>query len=230
MIHWVIDNIRPQQPHRFIFVCLAEHLQNYPEISIALKRRCPRCEIVTIDRVTEGAACTVLLARELIDNDDALMIANSDQLVEADIDKYLCAMDGQGADGIIMTFWSDDPKWSYCRMNPDGTVCEVVEKEVVSNEATVGIYNFRRGRDFVRAASRMIELNLRVKGEFYVAPVYNQLIAGGGRICTHSIGRDGDGMHGLGTPQDLRSFLALPASSLPRIHSARSDDTSSCPV
>src|ERR1035437_6567497 len=106
MIQWVIDNVRPNQPHRFIFICLAEHLVAYPEIPVTLRRLCPGSEIVTVDQVTEGAACTVLLARALIDNDQPLMIANADQFVELKIDDYLAAMVRQNADGLIMTFWS----------------------------------------------------------------------------------------------------------------------------
>jgi NDP-sugar pyrophosphorylase family protein len=206
MIEWVIDNIRPRRTHRFIFLCLAEHLESYPDVPAALRRLCPGCEIVPVRAVTEGAACTVLLAREFIDTADPLMIANSDQIVELDINDYLAAGDAPGVGGLIMTFWADHPKWSYCRMRADGNVTEVVEKQVVSNEATVGIYNFRAGRDYARAADAMIAANLRVNNEFYVAPTYNQLIAAGERIITMKTGREGAGMHGIGTPEDLEKF------------------------
>ncbi len=211
MIQWVIDNIRPAQPHRFIFICLAEHLVHYPQIRPQLEALCPDCAIVTVDRVTEGAACTVLLARDLIDSEDALMIANSDQFVELPVDDYLRKLEVERADGLIMTFWADHPKWSYCRLRADGTVSEVVEKKVVSNDATVGIYNFARGRDFVAAADTMVARNLRVNGEFYVAPVYNLLIERGARVVVMPTGRDGSGMHGLGTPEDLQRFLLTAA-------------------
>lgn len=206
MIQWVIENVRPAQPHRFVFVCLGEHLQTYQQVPATLRHLCPGCEIVTVDHVTEGAACTVLLARKFIDTGDPLMIANADQFVALNIDDYLAEMEKQHADGLIMTFWSDHPKWSYCRMKPDGAVQEVVEKQVVSNEATVGIYNFRHGYDFVRAADAMIASNLRVNNEFYVAPVFNQLIQAGARIVTCRTGREFDGMYGLGTPDDLAAF------------------------
>ncbi len=206
MIQWVIDNIRPNRPHHFTFICLAEHLEAYPEVPAELRRLCPGCEIVPVSQVTEGAACTVLLARKLIDNDNPLMIANSDQVVELNINDYLAAQDAPGVDGLIMTFWSDHPKWSYCRMRDDGTVKEVIEKQVVSNEATVGIYNFRRGHDFVRAADAMIAANLRVNNEFYVAPTYNILIGEGARIVTMKTGREYAGMHGIGIPEDLELF------------------------
>jgi dTDP-glucose pyrophosphorylase len=206
MIQWVIDNVRPAQPHRFIFVCLAEHLTTYPEVPATLRRLCPGCEIVTVDQVTEGAACTVLLARKFIDNADPLMIANADQFVELKIDAYLAEMEKQKADGLIMTFWADHPKWSYCRMKADGSVEEVVEKKVISNEATVGIYNFRRGADYVRAADAMIAKNLRVNNEFYVAPTYNQLIEEGRKVVVAATGREYAGMFGLGVPEDLDFF------------------------
>lgn len=206
MIEWVIENIRPSRPHRFVFICRREHLRDNPHVEEALRSLAPGCEIVAIDGVTEGAACTVLLARRFIDADQPLMIANSDQFVELGMDDYLARLDATGADGLIMTFWADHPKWSYCRLRPDGTVSEVVEKQVISNEATVGIYNFARGSDFVRAADEMIRRDLRVNGEFYVAPVYNLMIERGARVVVAATGRELDGMYGLGTPEDLESF------------------------
>lgn len=206
MIDWVIENITPARPHRFIFLCLAEHLEQFPEVPHELRRLCPGCEIVPVAGVTEGAACTVLLAEKLIDSADPLMIANSDQIVELEIDEYLAVADAPEVSGLIMTFWSDHPKWSYCRLREDGTVSEVVEKQVVSNEATVGIYNFRQGADFVRAAKTMIAADLRVNNEFYVAPCYNQLIAEGGKVVVARTGKEYAGMYGLGIPEDLAFF------------------------
>jgi dTDP-glucose pyrophosphorylase len=154
----------------------------------------------------------VLLARELIDTDDPLMLANSDQWVDVDIDRYLDGMERQRADGLIMTMTASDPKWSFVGLDQAGMATRVVEKEVISDEATVGIYNFRRGRDFVRAADGMIARNLRVNGEFYVAPVYNELIGEGARVAIHNVGREGAGMYGLGVPADLERFLGDPIS------------------
>jgi dTDP-glucose pyrophosphorylase len=211
MIAAVVRNIRPRRPHRFIFVALAEHLE-HAGMREALEAAAPGCIIVPVKAVTQGAACTVLLARDHITNDDALMLANSDQWVDLDIDDYLAAMDREHADGLIMTMKADDPKWSFVGLSGANLVTRVVEKEVISDEATVGIYNFRRGRDFVRAADRMIEKNLRVNGEFYVAPVYNQLIEEGARVAIYNVGSEGNGMYGLGIPQDLDLFLANPVS------------------
>lgn len=208
MVRLVIDNIRPSTPHRFIFIAQSESIVKYG-LERLLRQWAPRCEIIPLDGITEGAACTVLTAKSLIDTANPLMIANSDQYVEVGIDDYLSHMNHQRADGMIMTMWADHPKWSYVRLGNDGTPCEVVEKQVVSHEATVGIYNYQRGHDFVAAAEQMIAKNLRVNNEFYVAPVYNELLAAGARLCLYNVGREHAGMHGLGTPEDLVKFQEL---------------------
>lgn len=206
MISWVIENIKPKRAHRFIFICQSDHLERYPKLREVLEAEAPGCIIVPIEEVTQGAACTVLLARNYIENGDPLMIANSDQYVDCDIDQYLDFTDRSDLDGLIMTFWADDPKWSFCELGSDGAVLRIVEKEVISNEASVGIYNFKYGADFVRSATQMIEQNKQVNGEYYVAPAYNELISCGARVETYSIGKNRDGMYGLGVPEDLDYF------------------------
>lgn len=211
MIACVVENIRPDREHRFIFLVLAEHAREHG-VQELLDQIAPGCLIVFVKAMTEGAACTVLLAREFIDGPEPLMIANSDQWLGCDINAYLKVTDDPAVDGTIMTMWADHPKWSYARLDTSGRVTEVVEKEVVSNDATTGIYNFRRGDLFVAAADRMIERNLRINGEFYVAPTYNSLIEDGGKIRAFNIGAAERGMYGLGTPEDLEIFLAAPES------------------
>lgn len=209
MIEVVVDNLRPSRPHRFIFLCQQAHLEQYG-LGERLEAIAPGCAIVPVAQVTQGAACTVLLARALIDDATPLMIANCDQYIDADIDDYLARMEAERLDGLIMTMSADHPKWSYVRLDAAGAIVEVVEKQVVSNEATVGIYNFARGSDFVAAADAMIAADLRVNGEFYVAPTYNAMIAGGSRLGYYNIGADRAGMYGLGVPEDLDYFLAHP--------------------
>lgn len=209
MIEVVIDNLRPSRPHRFIFVCQQAHLERFG-LRQRLEAIAPGCAIVPVSQVTEGAACTVLLTRELIDNDAPLMIANCDQYVDIAIDDYLARMDRDALDGLIMTMTADHPKWSYVRLDGDGAIVEVVEKQVVSNEATVGIYNYARGSDFVAAADAMIAAGLRVNGEFYVAPAYNAMLERHARLGYYNIGSDRAGMYGLGVPEDLEFFLAHP--------------------
>jgi NDP-sugar pyrophosphorylase family protein len=211
MIKLVIKNLKPNKKHRFIFICQKAHIEEY-DLDTKLKQWAPKCILVGIDAITEGAACTVLKAAEYIDSKDQLMIANSDQYVDIDINKYLDKAQSNELDGMIMTMNASDSKWSYIGINENNLVNHVVEKKVISNEATVGIYNFSQGSDFILAANNMILENLRVNNEFYVAPVYNQMLSKHAKIGYMNIGSEANGMYGLGTPDDLNLFLSLPIS------------------
>lgn len=208
MIEIVVENLRPSQPHRFIFICQREHLAAHGLGSILMQSG-PDTRIVPIDYVTDGAACTVLLAEAEINNDDALMIANCDQYISTPIDTYLNHMGQGGFDGFIMTMTANDPKWSFIELDENGTVNRVVEKEVISDEATVGIYNYQAGRSFVAAAKKMISNNDKTNNEFYVAPAFNYMIKDGMRVGYMNIGSDRAGMYGLGVPEDLEYFESL---------------------
>jgi NDP-sugar pyrophosphorylase family protein len=213
MIELVVANLRPSVPARFVFLCQREHIEAY-DLDTHLSAIAPGCAVVPVDGITEGAACTVLLAEGEIDPDAPLVIANSDQWVDADPDRPLHRLAAEGLDGLILTMTADDPKWSYVVLDDHDRerVVHVVEKEVVSDEATVGVYVFARGADYVRGAKAMIAADERVNGEFYVAPVYNRLLAEGAVVTYDNVGSEGAGMHGLGIPADLEAFLAHPAS------------------
>lgn len=209
MIRLVIKNLKPSVNHRFIFICQKKHIQ---EFNLEDKLRSwagPNTVLIPVENITEGAACTVLLAKDYINNSDPLMIANSDQWMDVDINDYLSTLSQSKSEGLIMTMTASDPKWSYIGLL-NGKITEVVEKKVISNEATVGIYNFAMGKLFVTAAEEMIRKNLRVNNEFYVAPTYNELISKGANIQFYNIGKELDGMYGLGTPEDLTLFLNNP--------------------
>lgn len=211
MIELVVRNIRPSSPHTFTFIVQQEHIDLF-NIDVTLNRIAPGCSIIPVSHVTQGAACTVLLAKDLINNNDSLMLVNSDQWVDINIDDYLSKMEDPKIDGLIMTMTANDPKWSYVGFNKEGEMNRVVEKEVISNEATVGIYNFKRGKDFVNAAEEMIGRDLKVNGEFYIAPVYNILLEKNMEFTVYNVGSERNGMYGLGIPDDLNTFLALDIS------------------
>ena len=211
MIEWVVHNLTPYEPYNFIFIARREHEKYIKEkMSFATN-------VIYVDEVTEGAACTVLLAEDIIDNEDGLLIANSDQLVgwnngdevrtngfhywkESDNVQDMINYAGND-DACIAIFPSTHPKWSYAKLGEDGYVEEVAEKKVISNNATVGCYYFKRGRDFVTAAHSMIKKDIRVNGEFYVCPIFNEL------VDDHSVSvYEIHEMHGLGTPEDLEKF------------------------
>jgi NDP-sugar pyrophosphorylase family protein len=206
MIEVVINNLRPSRPHRFVFICQQRHEREYG-IASFLRALEPASDVILLNGVTQGAACTVLTAKSIINCRAPLMIANCDQWINYSIDEYLTAFERQRSAGFIMTMTASAPKWSFVKRDAQGTVTGVVEKQVVSDEATVGIYNYAAGCDFVSAAETMIAANERVNNEFYVAPTYTQLAQRGLRIETLGIGTDRDGMYGLGTPDDLQHFL-----------------------
>ena len=163
----------------------------------------PGCKIVETEGVTEGAACTALLARDYIDNDAPLFFANSDQFIEWDSNEFMYKMLETKADGGIVTFKATHPKWSFAKIDENGLVTEVAEKNPISDLATVGFYYWKHGSDFVKYANEMIENNIRVNSEFYVCPVFNQAIKDDKKIRTFNIDR----MWGLGTPEDLHYYL-----------------------
>lgn len=209
MIEVVVDNLRPVAPHRFVFICQQDHIDRYGLTSKLIAIGGKNSVVVAVDGLTDGAASTVLRARQYFDNDGPLVIANSDQYIDVDINDFLRSCPAMAWSGCIMTMKADDPKWSFVKLDRNGCVTRVVEKEVVSDEATVGIYHFARGRDFALAADSMIADDERVNGEFYVAPAYNRLISRGGVITIFNIGEERNGMYGLGIPADLEHFLTL---------------------
>lgn len=211
MISWVIENLKLKSSHRFIFICQREHYDKYDLRKVFSDHLGSNWDVVLLDGVTDGAACTVLKASHLIDNCHPIIIANSDQYIDADINEFYSDALSSGLSGLIMTFQDDDPKWSYARVAERGLVDLVVEKEPISNNATVGLYYFRHGQEFVKSAHKMILENFRVSGEFYVAPCYNYAISAGAKVAIWEI--DKSAMHGLGTPEDLMNFLKTKQSS-----------------
>lgn len=205
MIQLVIENLKPTCSHKFIFICKEEHYDHYSLAHIFNNLTGSNYECVKLSRPTQGAACTVLMTIDYINNEDDLLIANSDQVVDVSIDKYLKFSRESGADGTIMTFLSGHPKWSYARVNKEDQVIEVAEKKVISDHATVGLYYFKKGSDFVKAAFSMIEKNIKLNDEFYICPVFNEIILEGKKIKIWEIRQKQ--MHSMGTPEDLNQYL-----------------------
>lgn len=200
MIQKVVENIAIKG--RYIFIVQKEHYDKY-NLKYLLNLIAPNCKIIVTEDVTEGAACSVLLAKPFIDNDDPLMIANSDQLLDWNASNFLYACMSEGIDGCISTFTNTHPKFSFALVNDEGYVTEVAEKKPISNIATTGIYFWRHGGDFVRYAENMIIKDIRVNGEFYNCPVYNEAIKDGRKIKTVHC----KNFWSIGTPEDLDAYL-----------------------
>lgn len=161
-------------------------------------------KILTVSETTQGACCTVLLAKEYIKKNE-LIVANCDQLV---LDRWflkdgLHYFNQQQVDGGIWCFLNNHPKYSYVRLNQENYISEVKEKEAISNIATTGIYYWRNGDQFITSAEDMINKNIRTNNEFYLAPSYNQLLENGAKILPYMVNQ----MYGIGTPEDLDYYL-----------------------
>ena len=211
MISVVIKNLTDvSRDMNFIFICQREHYKQY-DLNGIFKNSVNKnhtYEVIQIDSITEGAACTALLAKKYIDSNDELMVANSDQFVEKiSMNNWWNRIDISKSDGLIMTFKSTHSKWSYARTDENACVIEVAEKKVISQNASTGLYWWRHGSDFVSSVEKMIEKDIRFNNEFYIAPTYNEMILDEKEIKLVEIPYER--FHGLGTPEDLEKFLSL---------------------
>ncbi|WP_462104259.1 glycosyltransferase family 2 protein [Campylobacter concisus] len=207
MIVRVLENLKYPDA-KYILVAQWDHLQKEKELVKKIEHEF-NAVFVPIEKLSEGTACTVLYARKFINNSVPLLIANSDQIVDIDIAAFIDDCKNRELDGSILTFVDEhkDPKWSFAKIDDNGLVKEVKEKEVISPYATVGIYLYSKGSDFVNSAVDMIARNDRVNNEFYTCPTYNYAIKDGLKIGIYNI--HFNQMHGIGTPEDLNSYLKI---------------------
>ena len=199
MIQVVVENMNINA--HYIFIAMKKHVEEYDIENVVREVTHGNYIIHTIDELTEGSACTVLKVRDIIDNDNPMMLANSDQYLEWDPYEFLVKT--QGVDGLISCFEADHHRWSFAKVDDSGRVTEVAEKKVISNLATTGLYYFAKGSQFVRCADSMISKNIRTNGEFYNCPIYNEVILEGGVVKTHMCSK----MWGIGVPEDLDYYL-----------------------
>lgn len=190
---------------RYIYIVQKSHSEQY-NLKELLSSITPNLEVVLIevDEVTEGAAASALLAKEYIDNDEMLLICDSDGIVEWDPIKFLVEVgETRHLEGAIVTFSGEGDRWSYVEVDKNDLVSKVSEKEQISDEACAGIYYWKEGSNFVKYAEEMISNNERVNGEFYIAPVYNNAIADRKSVGTYKV----DKFTCLGTPEDYEKYI-----------------------
>lgn len=203
MIQRVVENL--DFDAEYIFLVRKEHLEKYTGLRGTLNQITNhKTTIVTVDGLTEGAACTALLAKEHINTEEDLLIANSDQLIEYEVNNFLTIKNFTNIDSMVFTFNATHPKWSFVKVNSRGFVTEVAEKNPISNIATCGIYWYRKGSDFVKYSEQMITNDIRVNNEYYIAPVYNELIKDNKTLVPFYVNK----MWGIGTPEDLNHYLS----------------------
>jgi NDP-sugar pyrophosphorylase family protein len=204
MIELVLENLAPPSPLRYTFICRKEHLTQF-YLGDMLRLLARDCQIISLDHDTAGALCSVLLAIDDLPADEEVLVANGDQYITASLDRFYARCRESDADGCILTFTASHPRWSFVRTDSTGRVTAVAEKRPISKQATAGLYYFRRAADLIAGAERMLVKGLTTGGQFFVAPVYNELILDGRTVTTYHL-PDG-AMQSLGTPEDLELFL-----------------------
>jgi dTDP-glucose pyrophosphorylase len=204
MYAWATESLPLTHAKRLIFICLAEHLSDL-KLEEDIRRRYGQYnpEVVALNEVTQGQACTVLMAKRFIDQDAPLVIFNADTFFTSPLQKTVAGLPTT-VRGVLGVFKAPGDKWSFARANAEGRVVEVVEKKRISDWACTGLYHFSSGAEFVQHAEAMIADDERINNEFYVAPVYNRLIAAGADIRLDVA----EQVWVLGTPEDLAHFEA----------------------
>ena len=204
MIEIVLENINPPKPSEFTFICRKEHVSQF-FLGDMLRLLAPGSKVMGLENETAGALCSVLLAVDDLDPEAELLVANGDQFISTGLESYWKACREPGVDGCILTFSATHPRWSFAKTDETGKVTAVAEKRPISKQATAGFYYFRRTADFIAASERMILKGLTTSGQFFVCPVYNEMILEGKNIRTHHLPEGS--MHSLGTPEDLDVFM-----------------------
>ncbi len=202
IVEWSVQTLGLEG--NYIFCCKKEHIEKY-EIDKKLRKIVPNCKIISIDYQTRGTAESILEARDLIDNDDELIISDTDHYLDWDSKKFNNEIRTRKIDGCVMVFPEEhtSKKASYVKLNNDGDVIESAEKNPISKIATVGLHYFKKGSDFVKHADEMIEKNIGYNNEFYVSPIYNLFAQAKKKIIVYPVKK----MWALGSPDELQLFL-----------------------
>lgn len=214
MLFWAIDGLLGLKFSEIILIVLEAHEARYGISGLVNKYLESRylgnmdlgkvsIKLVTIQDVTEGQLCTVLAAKSLIDNDEDVLIAASDTFIRGNLKKDIAYKPSNCA-GIISVINLPGDQWSFARTDGEFRVVEVAEKIRISDHASNGLYYFSKGADLVAFGESMIQNNERIRGEFYVIPVYQKMIdAGKLVIISHA-----DEMWDMGTPEAKARFEA----------------------
>jgi dTDP-glucose pyrophosphorylase len=208
MLIWVISNFPLNSDDRIRVLCQQAH--KIPSALRTYTDRMPyEIEFIEIDYWTDGPAHSVELLLEGIQDSSPVICANSDQYIFAGLPEYVNAVRRGESKGQILTMEATSNAWSYIGRDVNGNVNRVVEKEEISNEATVGVYGWDSVATLREALAWQRTSGIKVNNEYYVAPSYQFLIDSKLKISTHSVGAHGVGVHGLGVPKDLEHFLTL---------------------
>jgi len=198
VIDWSLESIDYSECN-LIFIVRLDHIYNFSIDKILKQKFGDDIQIVVLDKITRGALETCVLAEQYIDNDIPLLIYTPDVYFEPQFKPNTISDDSEG---FLLTFLANSADHSYSQCDINGKVSRVVEKEVISEHANVGLYYFNSGKEFLKYGREVIDANMLVKNEFYIAPMYNLMIRDGKYVTC----ADTEKMHVLGTPSTLEFF------------------------
>lgn len=203
LLEWSVDSLPLELCTNLIFIGLNEHKNTFGLDKFIESKYRNRVKLIQIyiDDITRGQAETVLCAESILESENPLLIYNIDTTFNSK--SLINKLQSQNIDGVLGSFISDSPKYSFAKTNTDNFVTEVAEKTVISNYALTGLYHFAKTSDFIGVAKEAIINNELIKNEFYIAPLYNKLIAKGKKYIIDQV----DELHVLGTPEELNTFI-----------------------
>ena len=202
IVEWSIETLGVKG--NYIFCCKKEHIEKF-KIDELLKKVVPDCKVVSINYQTKGTAQSVLEAIDLINNDDELIISDTDHYLKWNNNFFNNEIRKMNSDGCVMVFPEEytSKKASYVKLDDQGFVIKAAEKQPISKIATVGLHYFKKGKDFVKYANQMIDEGMEINNEFYVTPVYNYFVKSNKKITTYPVEK----MWALGSPEEVNLFL-----------------------
>lgn len=192
----------------YIFVTLNYSNNEYnQDIERIIKSNVNNYTIIKIDQPTQGSAQTCLYAKDIINNDNPLIITNGDQYLNWESLKFLDYINNTNPDGCVSLYDHDDiklyenSKYAFVKLNDAGYAIEFAEKFAISKNAMNGIHYWKKGSHFIKYVDEMIKDNVRINNELYISPSYNYMIKDGYRINTYKM--DKNEYYSLGTPEEI---------------------------
>lgn len=205
MIEHVIDNfLSIKDEKQFIFILDKEDCKKYHLDSVLMLITSGACKIIMLEKKTKGAACSALMAIDFIDNEDALIVSNYDQILDVNLQDILNNFKSKDSSAGVVVFDSIHPRWSYVKLDEYNKVVEVAEKKPISKNAIAGFYYFKYGKDFVQSVFNMIKKDVNLDGNYYVAPSLNEMILSGKVVDIFTI--KNEHYHTFYTPQKIKEY------------------------
>ncbi|MFZ5746846.1 MAG: glycosyltransferase family 2 protein [Pseudomonadota bacterium] len=205
LVEYAVEGVRLSEPQRYIFVTGEAEVARF-ELGSVLHLIAPDSRMFIAKNSTGGALCSALLAVDLLDPEQPLMVCNGDQYLRKGVtERAINEFRERDLDVGILTFDAIHPRWSFARIDEEtGLVVETAEKRPISRHATVGVYYYRNAEMFIRSGVNAILKNNCYNEQFYICPSINELILEGCRVGAHAVGHDE--FFALGTPEDVQRF------------------------